>query len=59
MKIAVLCDVLIGHCARVTLQASECLHTVGPLCMGGMKGLKGSAKPDDRQEVKGDEVILA
>lgn len=60
VKIAALCDVLIGNKSRVAPQASECLRTTGPLCMGKqVRGFKGSAQPDDLEEVEGDEVIRA
>lgn len=54
VKIAVLYDVLIGHCATVTVQASEGLRTLGPTCMEKKEtDWRGSAKPDDLRGSRG------
>lgn len=54
VKIVVLYDVLIGHCATVTVQASEGLRTLGPTCMEKKEtDCRGSAKPDDLRGSRG------
>lgn len=62
VSVVVLYDMLIGHCARVSLLASTCLCSVELTWMWKKKNTgdrRGSAKPYDQEEVEGDEVTLA
>lgn len=59
LSVVVLYDVLIGHCARVSLLAPTCLRSVEHSWIWKKKKNTGEAQQNDQEEVEGDEVTLA